>query len=209
MKKEKTKKGRNKEETSSRKKDKNINPRYKEILAIIFLIILIMLSLTLTYLKFFSSYVINNDNIKEVPVNDSSSIAIHNALKTIVDNFNESENVKKYQLENNTKLTATVNNYSIFVTHLKDKKNTYEFTYNDLCLTIKVKNDNQDEFNVVYKFLIESVQKRINNYENISEIVDDFLLNNINYVGLDKKTYDDIIEYKINITEKLKKKVTS
>ena len=157
MKKEKTKKGRNKEETSSRKKDKN-NTRYKEILAIIFLIILIMISLTLTYLKFFSSYVINNDNIKEVPVNDSSSIAIHNALKTIVDNFNESENVKKYQLENNTKLTATVNNYSIFVTHFKDKKNTYEFTYNDLCLTIKVKNDNQDEFNVVYKFLIESVQ---------------------------------------------------
>lgn len=209
MKKEKTKKGRNKEETSSRKKDKNNNTRYKEMLAIFFLIILIMLSLTLTYLKFFSSYVINNDNIKEVPVNDSSSIAIHNALKTIVDNFNKSENVKKYQLENNTKLTATVNNYSIFVTHSKDKKNTYEFTYNDLCLTIKVKNNNQDEFNVVYKFLIESVQKRINNYENISEIVDDFLLNNINYAGLDKKTYDDIIEYKINITEKLKKKVTS
>ena len=209
MKKEKTKKGRNKEETSSRKKDKNNDPRYKEILAIFFLVILIMLSLTLTYLKFFSSYIINNDNIKEVPVNDSSSIAIHNALKTIVDNFNESENVKKYQLENNTKLTATVNNYSIFVIHLKDNKITYEFTYNDLCLTIKVKNDNQDEFNVVYKFLIESVQKRINNYENISEIVDDFLLNNINYVGLDKKTNDDIIEYKINITEKLKKKVTS
>ena len=209
MKKEKTKKGRNKEETSSRKKDKNNNTRYKEMLAIFFLIILIMLSLTLTYLKFFSSYVINNDNIKEVPVNDSSSQAIHKALKAIVDNFNKSENVKKYQLENNTKLTATVNNYSIFVTHLKDKKNTYEFTYNDLCLTIKVKNNNQDEFNVVYKFLIESVQKRINNYENISEIVDDFLLNNINYVGLDKKTYDDIIEYKINITEKLKKKVTS
>ena len=209
MKKEKTKKGRNKEETSSRKKDKNNNTRYKEMLAIFFLIILIMLSLTLTYLKFFSSYAVNNDNIKEVPVNDSSSIAIHNALKTIVDNFNKSENVKKYQLENNTKLTATVNNYSIFVTHSKDKKNTYEFTYNDLCLTIKVKNNNQDEFNVVYKFLIESVQKRINNYENISEIVDDFLLNNINYVGLDKKTYDDIIEYKINITEKLKKKVTS
>ena len=209
MKKEKTKKGRNKEETSSRKKDKNNNTRYKEILAIFFLVILIMLSLTLTYLKFFSSYAVNNDNIKEVPVNDSSSIAIHNALKTIVDNFNKSENVKKYQLENNTKLTATVNNYSIFVTYSKDKKNTYEFTYNDLCLTIKVKNDNQNEFNAVYKFLIESVQKRINNYENISEIVDDFLLNNINYVGLDKKTYDDIIEYKINITEKLKKKVTS
>ena len=209
MKKEKTKKGRNKEETSSRKKDKNNNIRYKEMLAIFFLIILIMLSLTLTYLKFFSSYVINNDNMKEVPVNDSSSIAIHNTLKTIVDNFNESENVKKYQLENNTKLTATVNNYSIFVTHSKDKKNTYEFTYNDLCLTIKVKNDNQNEFNVVYKFLIESVQKRINNYENISEIVDDFLLNNINYVGLDKKTYGEIIEYKINITEKLKKKMTS
>ena len=209
MKKEKTKKGRNKEETSSRKKDKNNNTRYKEMVAIFFLIILIMLSLTLTYLKFFSSYVINNDNIKEVPINDSSSIAIHNALKTIVDNFNKSENVKKYQLENNTKLTATVNNYSIFVTHSKDKKNTYEFTYNDLCLTIKVKNNNQDEFNVVYKFLIESVQKRINNYENISEIVDDFLLNNINYVGLDKKTYGEIIEYKINITEKLKKKMTS
>ena len=209
MKKEKTKKGRNKEETSSRKKDKNNNTRYKEILAIFFLVILIMLSLTLTYLKFFSSYVINNDNIKEVPVNDSSSQAIHNALKTIVDNFNKSENVKKYQLENNTKLTATANNYSIFVTHSKDKKNTYEFTYNDLCLTIKVKNDNQNEFNEVYKFLIESVQKRINNYENISEIVDDFLLNNINYVGLDKKTYGEIIEYKINITEKLKKKMTS
>ena len=208
MKKEKTKKGRNKEETSSRKKDKN-NTRYKEILAIFFLVILIMLSLTLTYIKFFSSYVINTDNIKEVPVNDSSSQAIHNALKVIVDNFNESENVKKYQLENNTKLTATVNNYSIFVNHSKDKKNTYEFTYNDLCLSIKVKNNNQDEFNVVYKFLIESIQKRINNYENISEIVDDFLLNNINYAGLDKKTYDDIIEYKINITEKLKKKVTS
>ena len=154
MKKEKTKKGRNKEETSSRKKDKNNNTRYKEMLAIFFLIILIMLSLTLTYLKFFSSYVINNDNIKEVPVNDSSSQAIHNALKVIVDNFNESENVKKYQIENNAKLTATVNNYSIFVTYFKDKKNTYEFIYNDLCLTIKVKNNNQDEFNVVYKFLI-------------------------------------------------------
>ena len=43
--------------------------------------------------------------------------------------------------------------------HFKDKKNTYEFTYNDLCLTIKIKNDNQD---VSYSdILIYCLQSRV------------------------------------------------
>lgn len=181
------------------KKEKN-----KKIFAIILLITLTCFSFFLTYLKFFSKYATKDNNIKEVPVNNSSSIAIHEALKTITNNFNESTSVKNYENKNNVKLNAKVNNYSIFISYTNDTTITYEFLYDNLNLSINVLNDNQENFHIVYKFLIEAVQKRINNTENTSEIVDDFLQNGTNYEGLSKETNGKITKYQLNITQKLK-----
>ena len=64
------------------------------IVSWIVLWILISVILVITYLKYF--YVDDNAHIKEQPVNESSSNAIHTALKDITINFNESSNVKEY-----------------------------------------------------------------------------------------------------------------
>ena len=129
------------------------------IVSWIILWILISVILIITYLKYF--YVDNNSHIKEQPVNESSSNAIHTALKDITINFNESSNVKEYCEKNNVTLKASLNNYSIYISYINDTSTTYEFSYNNLALNITVDKNTYDKikFNTVYQFLIESVQK--------------------------------------------------
>ena len=179
------------------KKEKN-----KMLIAWIILIALIIITIILTYIKYFST---DNTNIEERPINESSSNAIHIALKDIITNFNENSKVKEYGLENNLTLKAVVNNYSIFISYINDTTTTYEFKYEDLFLNITINNIEEDKnkFNIVYKFLIEAVQKRINNTNDISELIDNFLTNDINYDGLIKEENSNTIKYQINITKKL------
>ena len=176
----------------------------KNLIAWILLLILISITLAITYIKYFSFDNINN-NIEERPINESSSNAIHIALKDIVTNFNDNNKVIEYQQTNNLTLKASVNNYSIFISYIDSTTTTYEFKYEDLFLNININNDaeNEKKFNIIYKFLIEAVQKRINNSNNIDELINNFLTNDINYDGLIKNSDNNIIEYKMNITKKL------
>lgn len=178
--------------------EKNNN---KNFFASLLLIILIFMILGITYIKYFS--IDNNKNIEERPVNESSSVAIHKSLNDITINFNDS--VKEYEQDNNITLSAVVNNYSIFISYIDGTTTTYEFTYDNLVLNTIIDNseENLKKFNVVYKFLVESIQKRLNNQNNIDELVEKFLTTDTNYDGLIKTKSNDIIEYQVDITKKL------
>ena len=175
----------------------------KRKIAFIILYALIAFSLYITYLKFFS---IENNNIIEIPVNESSSNAIHIALNNITNNFNKSTKVKKYSAENSVALQATVNNYYLYISYIDNMTTTYEFSYDNLCLNITVNEEksNEEEFKMILRFLIEAVQKRLNNTSDIDIYVDNFFDNDINYDGLIKVKTENGIKYQINITKKIK-----
>lgn len=173
----------------------------KDLIALIILILLIIITLFITYIKYFT--VSKNNNIEEIPVNESRSIAIHKALNEITTNFNDK--AREYKELNDVTLNATLNNYSIFISYVNDTTITYEFTYEDLFLNIVINNneENLKKFNVVYKLLIESVQKRLNNQTNIDDSIESFLTSDINYDGLIKIKNDDIVKYQMDITKKI------
>lgn len=183
-------------------KEKNNN-----IIVWIFLVLLIICILILTYIKYFSIDNTSSKYIKEIPINESSSIAIHNALKDITINFNENSKLKEYEQENNLELNATVNNYSIFISYIKDTTTTYEFKYEDLFLNIVINNteEEKEKFNIIYKFLIEAVQKRINNSNDVNEVIEMFLTNDVNFEGLSKLVDNSTIKYQMDITRKIRK----
>lgn len=175
----------------------------KNIVAWVLLVALVCITLILTYLRFFS---VSDTEFKEIPVNDSSSNAIHTALKDITSNFNQNVKLKEYNEQNNVILKASLNNYSIYISYITDVTMTYEFTYDDLCLNIIINNniEEKEKFTVIYKFLIEAVQKRINNNDDFDKIVDAFLNDDINCDGLVKIESENVTEYQMNITKKLK-----
>lgn len=171
----------------------------KKIIAWIMLFLMIILVLILSYIKFFS---VGNPNIEEVPVENSSSNAIHLALEEITKNFNDDPKIDEYS-KNNINIKAVVNNYSIYISYVTDTSITYEFTYDDLCLSILVSEENNNTFKEVYAILIKAIQDRINNEENIDELINNFFTTDASYDGLSKSNVDGGIEYKINITKKL------
>lgn len=175
----------------------------KRIIAWIFLFSLISCLLGLNYIKFFGGH---NPNIKEVPVETSSSKAINNALNEIVTNFNKAEEIEEYA-KNNIIIKATLNNYSIFISYTTDKTTTYEFSYNNLILSIDIENksENLEKFQNIYSILIKSVQKRLENEENIDTIINSIIKENKAYDGITlEEKENNIINYKMNITKKLK-----
>lgn len=179
------------------------NQKSKIICAWIMLVISVILALALTYFKFF---LVVNDKIEEKPINESSSKAIHIALNDIITNFNQNPKIKKYADENNITLIASVNNYSIFISYITNTTTTYEFSYDDLCLNIIINDVEEDiqKFNIVYGILIEAVQKRINNTNDIENIINKFLNEDVNYEGLTKFEIENRIKYQIDITKKIK-----
>lgn len=174
----------------------------KVLVAWIFLFILIILILTLSYVKFFS---LDNSNIEERPINNSSSSAVHSALKDITTNFNKNPKIREY-LNQGTKLKASVNNFSLFISYITDTTTTFEFTYDNLNLSIIVNTDEEEflKFKVVYQLLIEAVQERLNNEDSLDIVINNFFTTDAIYEGLSKKEVDGGIEYKIDITKRLK-----
>ena len=179
------------------------NEKIKIIIAWILLIVSIIISFILSYLKFFA---FEDNKIEERPINGSSSNAIHTALNDIVVNFNQNSNLKKYADENSVIITASVNNYSIFISYITDITTTYEFMYDNLCLNIIVNNNNvedKEKFNIIYGFLIEAVQNRLNNTNDFSEVITNFLNSDLSYDGLTKIKLDNGTRYKMDITKKI------
>lgn len=174
----------------------------KNLLAWISLITLIILLLFLNYIKFFSQ---KNPNIEEKPVENSSSRAIETALSTIVENFNTNEELNTLK-EENILLSATRKNYSLFITDIENENRTvYEFKYNNLKLSINVldEKENLEKFNRVYKILIMSCQKRIQNEDIIDEKIEKFLNGEVEIEAIQKKKSGNIINYQMDITKKI------
>lgn len=180
-----------------------MNDKSKMIIAWILLIFAIIASLVLSYLKFFAYA--ENPNIEEVPVENSTALAINNALKEIVNYFNGSEEVQSY-MEESVGLRATLNQYSIFINYtLDDETVTYEFTYSNLLLGITIENEEENiqRFHTVYAILMKAVQMRLGNTENIDTVITEFLENDAEIEGLYRETKENTIYYEMDITKKI------
>ncbi len=174
----------------------------KMVVTWIILVILICLLLFLNYVKFFG---VKNENIEEKPVEDSSAVAIENALMDIVNNFNDSDDVKNLT-KDGIIVSATLKNYSIFITYtINANKTTYEFNYSNLKLSINVLDDekNLEKFNKIYKILIKSCQKRLKNDDDIDKILDSFLNDEVKIDAIQKENVNDVINYQMDITKKI------
>ena len=175
----------------------------KTKVAWILLIVLIIISLVLSYFKVLSN---NNKNISEVPVDNSAAKAVDLALKQIVENFNNDEKINEYTNQN-INMNAVLNNRSIFVSYKTDKVITYEFIYNNFNLSVNIENndENMKRFEKVFVILNNAVQKRLNNDIDTESIVHDFLNNKKEVSGLliDKK--DMMFRVSVNIIEKINK----
>ncbi len=174
----------------------------KTIIAWVVLVILITLLLILNYIKFFAR---GNPNIEEKKVENSSSVAIQKALTDIKNNFNTSASVKELE-EQNIRLSATLKNYSLFISYSTDEgSTTYEFNYNNLLLSINVDNDEENiqKFHTIYKILVEACQKRLNNIGNIDKQINDFFNDVAEWDGITKVAREDITTYVMNITKKI------
>lgn len=166
------------------------------------LIILIILILALNYLKFFGS---TYNGVTEIPIENSSTTAITNALTEITNQFNQNEKIEKYK-EENININALLNQYSIFIQYSKDNKTTtYEFNYSNLKLNIHVEDqkENMEKFQTIYKILIESCQKRIGNTNDLDKKIEDILNENDSWNGIIKSKEDNIIHYQLDITKKI------
>ena len=103
-------------------------------------------------------------------------------------------------------LKASVNNYSIYISYITETTITYEFTYDSLNLNIYTskEEETQEKFKIIYQFLIEAVQERLNNTENLDNIANEVISENITYDGLKKIETTNGIQYQIDITKRLK-----
>lgn len=174
----------------------------KRIIAWLILIILIILLLILNYVKFFGA---PNNNIEEYPADSSSEQAIQTALQDIVMNFNNSEELNALSNQN-IKMKAILNQHSIFISYITDTTTTYEFSYNNLNLSITIDKDekNLEKFNQVYSILLKAIQKRINNtQDNIDDIITQIVNKTETYDGIIIEENEKTYFYQINITKKL------
>lgn len=174
----------------------------KRIIAWFCLIVLMTCLLTLNYVKFFQT---PNKNIEERPINNSSEQAVQTALEDIVRNFNNSKELKEYSSQN-IKMKATLNQHSIYISYTTDTTITYEFSYNNLILSINVENneENMKKFNQVYSILLKAIQKRINITENnIDDIINKIVNEDIIYDGITKEKIDGTYFFQIDITKRL------
>lgn len=186
---------------------KNSNKEKRKILfAKVLLVLLIIIILLLICFHFFLMKNTENDNKN---INSSSTNAIHKALKDITANFNKDKDVINYQGVNDVKLKAYTEGDSIYIDYITDDTVSYEFVIRNgetLFLDILVEKSNDEEknkFNIVYGFLVDAVQERLNNKSDISGKINDFLVNDIPCKGLSKNEVGNKTEYKINILDKI------
>lgn len=172
-------------------------------------VVLVLLGVAIVALTGFRFLTIQNSNNENKKINKSSENAISKALGEIVANFNKDEDVIRYQSTNDVKLIATTEGESIYISYIDDDTTNYEFVIkNDETLHLyilidKGTDDEQNKFNIIYQFLVEAVQKRLNNKNDISSKINDFLINDVPCNGLSKNKLDKKIEYKINILDKI------
>lgn len=181
------------------KTEKNPVKKSKIIIAWLVLIILILSTLGLTYIKFFGK----NENIEEYPIDEgnkeSTSPVITKALQTIVNNFNNNELIQQYQ-KNGTTMKASLNEENLLV-EVTETNNMYSFNFEIPNLMIEIDQKNKEEFELIFKVLIYANQERLKNTNNIDNYVDGFINNNLDVEGLSRKEIDNLISYSIDISK--------
>lgn len=164
------------------------------------LIILIGIALGITYLKFFYKDTTGDPIIPEQKLTP----AITSELNKIVDNINNDEIVKGKSKEN-INIKAELKKDTIAITYNNNnKKEEYNFKYNNMLLEIET--ESADEvFNEIFKIIVRANQKRLNNTNNIDNIVDQFLNNEYEINGLYKESLEaNEITYSISIDKVIK-----
>ena len=167
----------------------------KVVFAWIILILLVIIAGSLTYLKFFYTKEKETENKEELtPI-------IQNELQKIVDNFNNSELVKEKTKENITIKSKLENNVITVEYESSERKEEYNYTFNNLILIIETDNDN-NTFKEIFKIMIYAVQKRLGNENNIDNLIEGFINNTMEVDGLYRETIEaNKITYNIDITK--------
>ena len=165
------------------------------------LIVFICIALVLSYFKFSTS---RNRYITEISTENSTSQAIRLALTQIVTNFNNDDMITQYRNQN-IDINAVLKNHSIFISEQTDVVVTYEFSYNNMNLSIIIDNDerNVEKFNRVLFVLIRAIQKRLNNNENIDSSIESFLKGEKQFEGMSIVQQKEQLKIDINITKKI------
>ena len=167
----------------------------KVVFAWITLILLVIIAGSLTYLKFFYTIETNAEN------NEELTPAIQNKLQKIVDNFNNSELVKEKTKENITIKSKLENNVITVEYESSERKEEYNYTFNNLILIIETDNDN-NIFKEIFKIMIYAVQKRLGNENNVDNLIEGFINNTMEVDGLYRETIEaNKITYNIDITK--------
>ena len=167
----------------------------KVVFAWIILILLVIIAGSLTYLKLF--YTIET----EAKNNEELTPAIQNELQKIVDNFNNSELVKEKTKENITIKSKLENNVITVEYESSERKEEYNYTFNNLILIIETDNDN-NIFKEIFKLMVYAVQKRLGNENNIDNLIEGFINNTMEVDGLYRETIEaNKITYNIDITK--------
>ncbi len=167
----------------------------KVVFAWIILILLVIIAGSLTYLKFFYTKENETEN------NEELTPAIQNELQKIVDNFNNSELVKEKNKENITIKSKLENNVITVEYESSERKEEYNYTFNNLILIIETDNDN-NIFKEIFKLMVYAVQKRLGNENNVDNLIEGFINNTMEVDGLYRETIEaNKITYNIDITK--------
>lgn len=167
----------------------------KVVFAWIILILLVIIAGSLTYLKLFNTIEIEAEN------NEELTPTIQNELQKIVDNFNNSELVKEKTKENITIKSKLENNVITVEYKSSERKEEYNYTFNNLILIIETDNDN-NIFKEIFKLMVYAVQKRLGNENNVDNLIEGFINNTMEVDGLYRETIEaNKITYNIDITK--------
>lgn len=167
----------------------------KVVFAWIILILLVIIAGSLTYLKFFYTIETEAEN------NEELTPAIQNELQKIVDNFNNSELVKEKTKENIAIKSKLENNVITVEYESSERKEEYNYTFNNLILIIETDNDN-NIFKEIFKLMVYAVQKRLGNENNVDNLIEGFMNNTMEVDGLYRETIEaNKITYNIDITK--------
>ena len=170
----------------------------KTAFAWIILILLVFIASGLTYLKFFYTRETEAEN------NEELTPAIQNELQKIVDNFNNSEIIKEKAKENITIKSRLENNVIIVEYESSERKEEYNYTFNNLILITEIANDD-NAFKETFKIMVYAVQKKLGNENNIDNLLEGFINNTMEVEGLYRETIEaNKITYNIEITKVVK-----
>lgn len=172
----------------------------KTAFAWIILILLITIASGLTYLKYF--YTTNTE--ADIENNEELTPTIQNELQKIVDNFNNSELVKEKAKENITIKSRLENNVIIVEYESSERKEEYNYTFNNLILITEIANDD-NAFKETFKIMVYAIQKKLGNENNIDNLIEGFINNTMEVEGLYRETIEaNKITYNIEITKVVK-----